>query len=202
MSTKRRGVVAPLLLMALIALLTAIPTFGQERESYDAHFYVLMASNDASKRSDLPGPVDSAIRQFRESLPYRNYRLITTLVGRFRDRVPLELSGVTPPNLIGPSNANRPVFYSFTLMPRAEPSAEPTRSINLDSVRFSIQLPVIEGMARTDPNTPPTPILSYHSMEVKTGLSIREGIPAVVGSLTTGQLDEQLVLVLHVTKSP
>src|SRR4051812_48071297 len=99
MSTKRRGVVAPLLLMTVATLLTAIPTLGQERESYDAHFYVLMASNDASKRSELPAPVDSAIRQFRESLPYRNYRLITPLVGRFRDRGALELSGVTPPNL-------------------------------------------------------------------------------------------------------
>jgi hypothetical protein len=202
MSTKRRGVVAPLLLMALIALLTAIPTFGQERESFDAHFYVLMASNDASKRSELPAPVDSAIRQFRESLPYRNYRLITTLVGRFRDRGALELSGVTPPNLIGPSNANRPVFYAFTLMPRAEPSSEPTRSINLETVRFGIRLPVIEGMNPAGPNTPATPILSYQSLELKTGISIREGVPAVVGSLTTGQPDEQLVLVLHVTKSP
>jgi hypothetical protein len=200
MSTKRR--VTPLLI-ALLAFLAAIPTFGQERESFDAHFYVLIASNDTSKRSDIQAPVENVLKQLRADLPFRNYRLVTTLLGRFRNRGSLDLSGAVGPNLIGINNANRPSFYTLNLIAaRDEASADPTRLINLEAVRFVIRLPVIEGMNPAGPNTPATPILTYQPLEVKTGLSIREGVPAVVGSFATGQLDEQLVLVLQVTKSP
>jgi hypothetical protein len=188
--------------MTVITLLTALPTFGQERESFDAHFYVLIASNDASKRTDLQAPVESVLKQLRAELPFRNYRLVTTLLGRFRNRGALDLSGAMAPNLIGPGNANRPIFYNLTLIPaRDEASVDATRLINLEAVRFGVRLPVIEGMNPAGPNTPATPILSYQTLELKTGISIREGVPAVVGSQTTGQPDEQLVLVLQVTKS-
>jgi hypothetical protein len=189
--------------MTVIALLTAMPAAGQERESFDAHFYVLIASNDASKRSDIQAPFESVLKQLRADLPFRNYRLITTLLGRFRIRGSLELSGAMAPNLIGPSNANRPIFYGLNLVPaRDDASVDPTRSINLEAVRFNIRLPVIEGMNPAGPNAPATPILSERPMAVQTSMTIREGVPAVVGSFATGQLDEQLVLVLHITKSP
>lgn len=172
--------------------------------NYDVQLYLVAASNDASERGGggLPQSLEGTIRQLRSSLPYTNYRLVTTFLNRVKDNGNLELRGVggaLMPSQIGPSS---PTFYDFSLFQvKMEADAEGQPYIRIMKFRFGLRMPIVSGTARVEGSDVGSPIIQYESVGVSTELSLREGTPTVIGTMTTSRPNESLVLLLLVKKN-
>ena len=173
--------------------------------NYDVQLYLVTASNEQSERtgSQLPPSLDATIKQLRMSLPYTNFRLATTFLNRVKDNGTLELKGVggaLMPSQIGPSS---PSFYDFSLFQvKMEMDAEGQPFIRIARFRFGLRMPIVTGTARVEGSDVGSPIIQYEPVGINTELSLREGTPTVVGTMTTSRPNESLILLLSVKKTP
>jgi hypothetical protein len=215
---KRLGVVS-LSLFALCLIVSPALVTAQEGSSsaarqstnvkrdevnYDVQLYLLAASNEATERGSgsLPQSLEGTVRQLRTSLPYTNYRLVTTFLNRVKDNGTVEMKGVGAslmPSQIGPSS---PSFYDFTLhQVKMESDTAGQPFIRINRFRFGLRMPIVTGTARVEGSDVGSPIIHYESVGVTTELSLREGTPTVVGSMTTSRPGESLILLLSVRNS-
>src|SRR2546423_6014011 len=104
MSPSRFKVVFMPLILAGLCLLTITCTAvaqqsqplaqAQPRASaanINVQIYLLVGSNQQAQDERLPQSLDAVMRELRSSLPFRSYRVMTTLVGRVQDGSRLNL---------------------------------------------------------------------------------------------------------------
>jgi hypothetical protein len=171
--------------------------------NYDVQLYLVAASSDAgSSGSSLPQSLEGTIRQLRTSLPYTNYRLATTFLNRVKDNGSIQLRGVgssLAPSQIGPTS---PTMYDFSLTQvKTELDVENQPYIRIASFRFGLRMPIVTGTSRVEGSDIGSPVISYEPIGVTTELSVREGVPTIVGTMTTSRSNESLILVLFVKKN-
>ena len=65
-----------------------------DETNLDTQLYLLVATNQELDDSKLPAALDSVVKQLRSSLPFKNYKLMTTLVNRVKNEGRLSLSGL------------------------------------------------------------------------------------------------------------
>jgi hypothetical protein len=170
---------------------------GRTSTSFDAQLYIVIAAETGQTPSDVPQSLSGVVKQLRETLLLQNYRLGGTFINRISSDGNLQLRGVASPGLVGPNIGESPVTYDFALSGiRREQSGEDGAVIRISNFRFKLKLPVVMGTTRPDPNGPPVPLIGYEYSEVATAISLREGVPTVVGTMTTGRPHEEVVLVL------
>jgi hypothetical protein len=92
-------------------------------------------------------------------------------------------------------------FYEFTLTQVRLGSESDNQSIDITRLRFNLRLPVVTGMNRGEGNAPATPVIGYELAGLTTELGLREGTPAVVGTMTTSKAGQLLVLVITVKRA-
>src|SRR5687767_14868744 len=56
-----------------------------DETNLDTQLYLLVATNQDVDDAKLPVALDSVVKQLRASLPFKNYRLVTTLVNRVKN---------------------------------------------------------------------------------------------------------------------
>jgi hypothetical protein len=173
--------------------------------NYDVQLYLVTASSEQGERAglQLPPSLDATIKQLRTTLPYTNFRLATTFLNRVKDNGTLELKGVggaLMPSQIGPGS---PSFYDFSLFQvKMESDSEGQPFIRIARFRFGLRMPIVTGTARVEGSDVGSPIIQYEPVGVNTELSLREGLPTVVGTMTTSRPNEALILILSVKKTP
>jgi hypothetical protein len=202
--------------LAVFALLLAasisVTAFGQgskppatsvkaDRINYEIQLHLLMASNEAGEKSNVPQSLESIVRQLKSSVPFANYRLAATFVNRVKDGGTLESKGLIPASQFAPpaTSPGPQAVYEFTL--NKIKLDDDLTNIDILRFRFGLQLPVITGMARGEGNAPPTPIVNYQSAGITTEMSLREGTPTVVGTMNTARSDQILILVMTVKRA-
>jgi len=213
---KRLGVVS-LSVFALCLIVSAGLVTAQEASSssgkqsanarrddinYDVQLYLLAASNEQSERGGagvVPQSLEGVVRQLRTTLPFTNYRLVTTFLNRVRDTGTVELKGVASslmPSQIGPSS---PIFYDFNLVQvKMDLDSVGQPLIRIHRFRFGLRMPIITGTTRVEGSDVGSPVIQYEPVGVNTELSLRDGMPTVVGTMTTSRPGESLILLLSV----
>lgn len=172
--------------------------------NYEVQLYLIAASNEQSERggSSLPQSLEGTIKQLRTNLPYTNYRLATTFLNRVKDNGILELRGVAGslmPSQIGPSS---PTFYDFSLYQvKMEADTEGQPYIRINKFRFGLRMPIVTGTTRVEGSDIGSPIIQYEQIGITTELSLREGTPTVIGTMTTSRPNESLILLLSLKKN-
>ena len=62
-----------------------------DETNLDTQLYLLVATNQEIDDAKIPAALDPVIKQLRSSLPFKNYKLMTTLVNRVKNEGRLKL---------------------------------------------------------------------------------------------------------------
>jgi hypothetical protein len=175
----------------------------REQINHEVQLYLLVASDAPGERSNIPQLLDGAVRQLKDTLPFANYRLASTFVDRVRDGGTLEVSGVGGfPLVTTPANSNTPTFFTFSLggvlLVRG---ADDQPFIQVGRFRFGLKVPIQTSITHSEGNNTGYPVINYQDTGISTELSVREGVPTIVGTLAANRPNESYVLVLTLKRT-
>lgn len=178
----------------------ARPEINQE-----VQLYLLAASNEQGARTQLPPLMDGVLKQLKASLPYSNFRLANTFLNRVKDGGTLEVRGVGTLSLSSlPGNPTSPTFYQFNLQRvKLVTDSNGQQIVQIPHFRFGLKVPVQTSSVRADNGTGGAafPVIQYEDTGINTEMSVREGEPTIVGTITTSRPDELFVLVISVKRT-
>jgi uncharacterized protein with LGFP repeats len=78
--------------------------------NHEVQLYLLVASNKADGKSNVPQALDAIIKQLKSSLPFADYRLTTTFFNRVRDKGNLRVSGIVGGSIFAAPTSAAPTF--------------------------------------------------------------------------------------------
>ena len=210
---KRRAALRLPLALFILALVCPAAALAQDGEqgrqsapkrdevNHELQLHLLNASNVAGARDRVPESLAGVVRQLRGSLPHSGYSVAATTFNRVRDGGTVEFRGVggspLSPNVQG--NPLLPAFYTYALstVNLAEGSGG-TPFIRLRAIRFGLRVPVQTSSVKAEGTTGPSfPVIQWEDTGLTTTeISVREGEPTVVGTITTARPEEVFVLVI------
>src|SRR5688572_15742808 len=79
---------------------TTTPQTAQRTEdetNLETHLFLIVATHQESADSKLPASLDGVAKQLRATLPFKNYRLVSTLINRVKNEGSLKLNWVSGP---------------------------------------------------------------------------------------------------------
>lgn len=182
-----------LLALPLLVLLACSTAFTQSEPvqkiepSYELSLHVIIGSNEAGARGDLPSNLSAISKQLKSNFSFSNYRLANTFLGRISNTGNIEYKSVS--NILGQeSDAESQTFLEWGMTNlRVTDNKFQARTF-----RFGARVPVRTGSTKDDAGKT-TPIVNYESV----GLSmVMIGLPAntptLVGTIslpgTTGTI--------------
>lgn len=173
----------------------------QDETNLETQLYIITGTNDEVADSNLPASLDSVIKQLRATLPFKNYRLASTTINRSKNEGRLELSWVGAP-LVSVTESVPPASRSqFRVRQiRLTQNAEGQSIVQMTGFAFnaSIPIPVAGAVAA---NNPGPPVFNYEGTALTTDLSMREGVPVIVGTLNAGPSGDAIILVVSVKRT-
>jgi hypothetical protein len=168
----------------------------------DTQLYLVLATNQDVSDDRLPVPLDSVLKQLRAALPWKNYRIATTLINRVKNDGRLNLKWIGGP-LIGGAAATTqtPSFNEFRVNNvRISTDDEGKTVIRMDGFSFGVRIPIQSGTA-VAANGPAAPIINYENTGLSTDISMREGEPVIVGTLNVGPSGDAIILVMSAKRA-
>jgi hypothetical protein len=166
--------------------------------------HLLVASTETGEKANIPQSLDSVVKQLKPLLPFPNYHLAATFVNRVEDGGNLLFSGIGAADLFvtGPRSLAYPTHYEFTLeRVKLDTSDASQPMIEIATLRFGLQVPIVTGMTNGEGNTQAFPVVNYQPAGITTRISLREGTPTIVGTLNTNRPDQTLILVISVKRT-
>jgi hypothetical protein len=164
----------------------------------ETYLYIVIASNDDVSGTAIPTALDPAIKQLRGTLPFKNYRLASTLVNRVRNEGRLDLSWVGGPlasKLLAAPEAT-PSRSTFKVRQvKLVRNAEGQQMVQMTGFNFNALVPIPTGVA-VAANGAAAPTFNYEGTSLQTDISMREGEPAIVGTLNIGPSGDAIILIV------
>jgi hypothetical protein len=141
------------------------------------------------------------VKQLRQSLPFKNYRLAATLINRVKNNGRLNLKWVGGPLGVSTEPSINPSFNEFKVNTvRMVNDVAGQSLVRMDGFSFGARIPIQTGaVASTSPAT--APVFNYESTGLNTDISMREGEPVVVGTLQVGPSGDAIILVMSAKRS-
>ncbi|HKZ79923.1 MAG TPA: hypothetical protein VJ124_16740 [Pyrinomonadaceae bacterium] len=165
----------------------------------DTQLYLLIATNQ-DVQEKLPPILEPLMKQLRTSLPFKNYRLATTLINRVKNGGRLNLKWIGGPFLtVGATTAGTPSFNEFRVnVVRLFRDTEGREIVSMEGFSFGARVPIQVGSAASAvaSTAPPAPVINYEPTGLTTDISMREAEPVVVGTLNVGSSGEAIILVM------
>lgn len=173
-----------------------------DETNLDTQLYLLVATNQEIDDTKLPPALDSVVKQLRASLPFKNYKLISTLVNRVKNEGRLSLKWVGGPlPASAAASPNTPSFNEFKVNQlKLVTDSGGRQVVRMDGFVFGARIPIVTGTAIAA-NGPAAPIFNYEQTGLNTDISIREGEPVVVGTLNVGPSGDAIILVMSAKRA-
>ena len=165
--------------------------------SYEISLQLVVGSNDAAKRTDVPENLSAISKQLRSTFTFSNYRLATTFLGRISNNGNFEYKSVT--NIFGQeSTSTSQTFLEWSMASfRTGPTAKGAPGFQAQAFRFGARVPVMVG-AREE-NGKMSPIINYESIGLGLGrIGFAENVPTLIGTLNLPGADGTIFLVMTV----
>ena len=184
----------------------AVPSAQSEQQddetNLDTQLYLLVATNQEGDDAKLPSALDPVVRQLHGSLPFKNYRLVATLLNRVKNNGRLYLKWIGGP--LAPSGAVSVATPSFNELKingvKLVRDAAGQQLVRIEGFGFGGKIPVITASTVAS-SGPMAPIITYESTGLNTDISIREGEPVVVGTLNIGPSGDAIILVMSAKRT-
>ena len=173
-----------------------------DETNLDTQLYLLVATNQEVDDAKLPVALDPVIKQLRGSLPFKNYRLVSTLVNRVKNEGRLSLKWIGGPLLASAAaSTTTPSFNEFKVFSVKLVSDESGRPVvRMDGFAFGARIPINTG-APLASNSSAAPVIHYEQTGLNTDISIREGEAVVVGTLNVGPSGDAMILVMSAKRA-
>lgn len=172
----------------------------EDQTNFDLELY-LIAGTTQPREGKIPASLDPVVKQLRETLPFRNYSLETTLVNRIRNGGNLSLSWFIGP-LPNSATSNRPpIFDEFSIAQlKLLPDGNGGQKIQLLRFSFGSRIPIQTSTNIAASGNTSAPVFNYDYVGLKTDISVREGQPAVVGTLLNASSSGEAIVLVVLAK--
>jgi hypothetical protein len=168
----------------------------EDETNLDTQLYLLVATNQNVADEKLPAVLDGVVKQLHSTLPYKNYRLAATLLNRVKNEGRLDLNWIGEP--IGMNAGTAPgdarTFSQFKVrVVKLSKNAAGESVVQMQGFNFGARIPIQVGQVAANGATP---VINYEPTGLQTDISIREGEPAIVGTLNVGPSGDAIILVV------
>ncbi len=210
--SRLKGIFMSLIVVSLCLFITTGKAAAQQSQpqqsaqprasaaNMNVQIYLLVASSQQSQDERLPQSLDEVMRELRSSLPFRSYRVMTTLVNRVQDNGKLDvrwISNTLSPTANDQTFAHTPSFTEFHVDNiTLSNDAQGRRNVRLAGLGLSTHVPILTGTLPSQNG--PSPVIQYESVGLSTNVTLRENEPSVVGSLNIGTAGDAIILIVSV----
>lgn len=188
--------------MIFAASITALgqpETKLQVEPSCDVTLHLIIGSNDATQRNELPANLAAISRQLKGAMPFPNYRLASTFLGRVSNSGNFEYKSIS--NIFGESSDLRSqTFLEWSLVNlKGLPTAQGGQGFQAVNFRFGAKVPVMTGGTVKDESGKATPVVNYESIGLTPrGVGLAENVPTMIGTLNLPGANDTIFLVMTV----
>jgi hypothetical protein len=204
----------PLVLALICFTATASVALGQtdtkpapenkryEEINLDTQLYMIVGSNQEGTEDRFPASLEPVIKELHASLPFKNYRLSATLLNRVKSDGHLDLHWIGGPVIERAASTTATPSFSdfFVRQVRLWQNVQGQDVINMDGFRFGSRIP-IQTSAAVAANGNTVPSITYEQTGLNTDISMREGVPVIVGTLNAGPSGDAIILVVSARRS-
>lgn len=177
-----------LLILASFSIAPAQSDPGQQLEpSYDVALHIVIGSNEAGGKADLPSNLSAISRHLKGNFSFSNYRLANTFLGRVSNTGSVEYKSVS--NILGQeTDAESQTFLEWSMGNfRAFQNGFQARSF-----RFGARVPVRTGSFK-DSAGGVNPVVNYESVGLTMNMiGLPANTPTLIGTIslpkTTGTI--------------
>jgi hypothetical protein len=173
-----------------------------KKTDLEIEFHLLLVSRDASasgqSRSEgtLPAGVGRVVTQLQSALQYKNYRYITSFVGRVREDGRVKSEGdMREAFSFDTTKITGRSHYSYDIQGIDHQIIDNKEIIALNEISMTLAIDRSgnpEDLKQITPNA---------QIKFSTGLNLQEGEMVVLGNANTGRSDEALIVVVTARKA-
>lgn len=170
----------------------------------NTQLYLLVGTSQPVDDGRMPPDLEPVMKQLRTSFPFKNYRLVATLINRVRHDSQLSLNWIGGPLMASPSAATAgitPTFNTFRIGNVKLVTDSAGRPIvRMANFSFGARIP-IQTATLVAANAPAGPVINYEHTGLLTDISMGEGEPVVVGTLNVGPSGDAIILVISARRT-
>lgn len=186
---------------AAVIVLGSFSIFGQAAaaidESYEATLYVLIGSDDAAQRGELPKSLDGVAKQIRDNFTFKNYRLMNTYYGRLANHGSLEYKSVSSLKNAA-TELDSPTFLDWQLASFKAETAAGKNYLNMQVFRFGARVPIVIAKIAGD-DAKGVPVTNYESVGLTLNrVSLSENSPTLIGTISLPRTTGTVFLVMNI----
>jgi len=172
---------------------------AQVEPSYEVVLQVVVGSNDAAQKNNLPANLAVVTKNLRNNFSFSNYNLSDTYIGRVANTGSIEYKTLSN-NFFGQAqNSQTPSFLDWTLGSlRSAPNGKGQNMIQIQPFRFGARIPIVTASLR-DESGKANSVVNYEAIGLNMHrVSLPENSPTLIGTLPTPKTGETIFLVLTV----
>lgn len=176
---------------------------GDDEINYDVELHLLVTGNEAEGAAKIPQTLDGVVRQLKASLMSADYKLAGTFIGRVHDggNLSVKTLGGSPLAPTQQFDALTPAFFDFT-MNGVKHVADPSggQLVNIHDFRLGMKVPIQTATVSNDKSGQGYPVIQYEDTGINTQMSVREGVPTLVGTLNTSRPGQLFAIVITIKR--
>src|SRR5688572_6013938 len=152
----------------------------EDETNLETQLFLIVGSNQEVGDSKLPSALDAVIKQLRATMPFKNYRLVSTLINRVKNDGRLQLNWVGGPMTSASSAlSTTPSFNHFNIKPvRIGRTSEGDEMVQMNRCSDGARVPIQMGAVAAGGEVRPT--TSYEQSGLGTDICMKEGEPVIV----------------------
>lgn len=200
----RRIVITSFIFSVMLA--SAVAVLGQPdaakqtvEPSYDVELQLLIGTNDAGARAELPSNLADVTRHLKSAMPFGNYRVASTFLGRVSNNGHFEYKSLS--NIFGQETELRSqsfLDWSLTSL-RNLPTAKGGQGFQAQAFRFGARVPVNTGATVKDETGKAVAVVNYESIGLALSrVGLAENTPTLIGTLNLPGANGTIFLVMTV----
>ena len=171
--------------------------------NYEVQLHLLVTAEGAEGAAKVPQALDGVVRQLKSSLPPADYRLAATFINRVRDGGRFEVKTVGGSPFTTPQpNSPTPAFFQFFLGGvKLADEQSGGGLVNVQDFRLGLKVPIQTATVNSDKTLQGYPVIQYEDTGINTQMSVREGEPTLVGTLSTSRPGQLFALVITIRRT-
>lgn len=170
--------------------------------NFDTQLYLIVGTDQAISETKIPTALEPIIKQLRNTLSFKNYRVSATLINRVKNEGRLSLKWIGGP-LLGSAadSARTPSFNEFHVNNVSLVTAENGQQyVRMEGFSFGSRIPIQSGTSLASTGAA-FPVINYESTGLNTDISMAEGEPVVVGTVNVGPAGDAIILVMSARRT-
>jgi hypothetical protein len=165
--------------------------------NYEVQLHVLVTAEGSEGAPKVPPALEGVVRQLKAAFPPAEYRVGATFFNRVQDGSGFDVRSMGPPPYAGSTLAAGLTTYQIVAsVSGLTDGAAGERLVRVSPFRFGLRVPV-QALSATGQSAP---IIQYEDVGLNTHIGVRDGEPALVGTLNTSRPGQFFAVVLTVRR--